>query len=323
MSAGYASRLKEYPNKGICGLPEQTETPRMYQKKMQQLIEMLQQSQYTVVLTGAGISTSAGIPDFRGPQGIWTLEQNQKEHRRSQSRAKRQRVGTNSPSPSTNDNNKIEVKQGNRCEMNFTCAKPTLTHRIITELMTKGILQFVVTQNVDGLHRRSGLSRRKHSVLHGCAFTEKCESCCTEYFRDVDVGGMSFQRTGRKCDTCRRGHLRDTLLDWEDPLPEDDLERSEMHCKKADLILCLGTSLRIGPVNQLPLKAKKFVVINLQKTPMDYEASLIIRERVDIVMTDVMKGLGYADFLNASSIDQQKPFPPVERVWKMDPPEKW
>jgi NAD+-dependent protein deacetylase sirtuin 6 len=323
MSAGYASRLKDYPNKGICGLREQKETQRAYRIKLQQLTDLVRHSKYTVVLTGAGISTSAGIPDFRGPTGIWTLErQRQQKNRQTKSKKKRKLQDSGSEdanaldvSPTRNDvRTQCGVKDEATVDMNFTFAKPTLTHRLITELVALDVVKFVITQNVDGLHRRSGLSRSKHSVLHGCAFTEKCECCATEFFRDTDVGGMSFQRTGRNCDLCN-GDLRDTLLDWEDPLPEDDLERSEMHCKKADLILCLGTSLRITPVSNLPLKAKQFVIVNLQVTPMDDRATLIIRERVDTVMNDMMKQLGYADVDGDNSNHQR--IPEVEKVWNM------
>lgn len=167
-----------------------------------------------------------------------------------------------------------------------------------------------IIQNVDGLHQRSGLSRNKLAVLHGCAFTEKCENCETEHFRDTDVGGMSFQKTGRKCEMCS-GDLRDTLLDWDDPLPETDLARSEVECERADLVICLGTSLRISPANQLPLKAKKFVVVNLQQTLMDTEASIVIRERVDTVLKDVMGRLGY-------ELDESKT-PQIVRLWKLKP----
>jgi mono-ADP-ribosyltransferase sirtuin 6 len=193
--------------------------------------------------------------------------------------------------------------------MDFAAAKPTFTHRAITRLVSEGILQFCITQNVDGLHRRSGLSRDKHAVLHGCAFTETCADCCTEHFRDFDVGGMSFQKTGRQCEVCS-GDLVDTLLDWEDPLPEDDLERSKRECAEADLVLCLGTSLRICPARELPLNAKRFVIVNLQKTPLDDDAAMIIRERVDKVMRDLMEYLEMAD------MDDDNLSPQIERLWK-------
>jgi len=71
MSAGYASRLSAYPNKGVCGLPEARETSRAYKVKIAALAKLIRESQRIVVFTGAGISTSAGIPDFRGPKGAF------------------------------------------------------------------------------------------------------------------------------------------------------------------------------------------------------------------------------------------------------------
>jgi len=145
---------------------------------------------------------------------------------------------------------------------------------------------------VDGLHRRSGLPRSKHSVLHGCVFTEKCELCGMEYFRDFDVQGVSFQKTGRKCtvENCN-GDLRDTILDWEDELPSPDFPRANEHCERSDLVICLGTSLRIEPAGSMPQLAKKFIIVNLQRTPYDSKAKLIIRAKVDDVMGDLLSRL--------------------------------
>jgi mono-ADP-ribosyltransferase sirtuin 6 len=289
MSGGYASRLAEYPNKGVCGLPENTDTKRSLTVKLNKLAVMVKKSKHFVILTGAGISTNAGIPDFRGPQGIWTLENEKKKAESSKKSRKREREPV---------------------VMDFATAQPTLTHRAIAKLAFEGILKFCITQNVDGLHRRSGLSRDHHAVLHGCVFTEKCGDCGMEHFRDVDVGGMSFQKTGRKCEKCQ-GDLCDTLLDWEDPLPEDDFERATEECEKADLALCLGTSLRIEPAGSLPKLAKKYVIVNLQETPMDQEAAMVIRGRVDDVMSNLMEQLGHPDW------DDGGDSPPIERLWQM------
>lgn len=284
----YASRLTEYPNKGVCGLPESSDTKRSLTVKLKKLAAMVKKSKHFVILTGAGISTNAGIPDFRGPQGVWTLENEKKKAESSKNSRKRQREPV---------------------VMDFAAAQPTLTHRSIAKLTSLGILKFCITQNVDGLHRRSGLSRDHHAVLHGCVFTEKCSDCGMEHFRDVDVGGMSFQKTGRKCENCQ-GDLCDTLLDWEDALPEDDYERATEECEKADLVLCLGTSLRIEPAGSLPTLAKKYVIVNLQETPKDQEAVMVIRGRVDDVMSSLMQQLGHSDWDDGDST-------PINRLWQM------
>ena len=92
--------------------------------------------------------------------------------------------------------------------------------------------------------------------------------------------------------------LRDTILDWEDALPEDDWERAQDECEKSDLVLALGTSLRIEPAGSLPTLGKKFVIINKQDTPYDSSAELVIRANVEDVMQKVMNGLGFEDWDN-------------------------
>ena len=295
MSAGYAARLSEYSNKGVVGLPENYDSKRQVQFRVAKLVEWVQDSKHLVILTGAGISTSAGIPDFRGPRGIWTME---KQQRTSKKRKRR-----DEPSSIEKDVDPSKVV----ASLDFGKALPTLTHRAITQLAQAGKLKYCITQNVDGLHRRAGLSRDFHCALHGCAFTEKCHTCFAEYFRDQDVGGMSFQPTGNSCNLCD-GKLYDTLLDWEDGLPEADFQRAQDECDLADLVLCLGTSLRIEPAGSLPLRAKRFVIVNLQVTPYDSDAAMIIKAPVDEVMDGLMEGLGFAGW-------KGEPSCPIERIW--------
>lgn len=403
MSAGYASRLSKYDNKGVCGLPETTDPTRVLKIKLTKLADMVRNANHLVVLTGAGISTSAGIPDFRGPRGIWTIEQQLRKNYNNQNKKKKKKknhrttmmmfasgengggsmtqstqpvqaskehatddqnnsethnisipnshdavsppltsdkkrkrgvhnlqITTDGPLSSSNNNdinnNNNNPSSSSSASSSFEKAKPTLTHRAITFLAKPeiNIIKFCITQNVDGLHRRSGLSRSRQSILHGCVFTEKCEVCGMEYFRDYDVGGVSFQKTGRRCtsviatpaSSCSaslmsspslsplshsslspcNGDLRDTVLDWEDELPEQDYNRAQIECDSSDLVLCLGTSLRIEPAGSLPTRAKKFVIVNLQPTPYDEEAVLVIRARVDDVMKDLIERLGYVDW---------------------------
>lgn len=336
--ADYADRLSAYPNKGVCGLAESIDPARVFQNKIKSLAQMIRESKHTVIMTGAGISTSAGIPDFRGPKGVWTLEKQhaREEKRKSRSNAKKRKLegiiesdlkSDTTPSPiqkqasseannnasshvtpnnaedNTNSNNSEETQSSAKkvkLSSSFEQAKPTLTHNIITKLIQeqnsndgqRSFFHHCITQNVDGLHRRSGLSRDHLSILHGCVFTEQCKTCNQEYFRDFDVGGVSFQPTGRKCtaDDCD-GDLIDTILDWNDELPERDYGIAMEQCTKADLCLALGTSLRIEPAGSLPLSARKFVIVNLQVTPKDQYATLIIRSRVDEVMKALVEKL--------------------------------
>jgi len=349
MSAGYASRLKEYPNKGVCGLPERFDTARSYQVKRQRLAALFRQHRGRIaILTGAGISTSAGISDFRGPNGIWTLEQKKQQQIKKEPQesdagggtenGRRRKRRRNEPRPEPNETtSSTTTTTATTKSMDFSNAQPTLTHNAIRHLVEEQIVSFVVTQNVDGLHQRSGLSRNNLAVLHGCIFTEKCQACGLEHFRDAECGGMSFAKTGRRCDECRQP-LRDTLLDWRDPLPLDDWERSQVECERASLILCLGTSLRIEPAASLCEQVgrhnqngqPRYVIVNLQQTPYDDRAALIIRSRVDQVMQDLMSDLledGDSDSDDDDSseervvpVDWNKPPPDnqVERLWRSE-----
>ena len=332
MSGGYAGRLSDYKNKGVVGLAECFDSERVLLRKLDKFHQLVESSQKIVFLTGAGISTAAGIPDFRGPKGIWTLEDTEKKKEKKKKKAEKERTkslvadveygpesedshsdsdsgagektATTTPAKRRRDDSDCSAVPEKRTKDNdnasapaasdlFKPLPPTLTHVALAKLISLGKAQFIVTQNVDGMHLRSGVPRDKLSILHGDCFTEKCEKCGHEYFRNFDIGGVSFKPTGRLCELkgCE-GILRDTILDWEDALPEEDFENAEEMCSNADLVVALGTSLRIVPAGTLPLKAKAFVIVNLQKTPYDSKAALVINAKVDRVMEDLMLHLG-------------------------------
>ncbi|XP_048498419.1 NAD-dependent protein deacetylase SRT1 isoform X1 [Beta vulgaris subsp. vulgaris] len=264
MSLGYAEKLSYIEDVGKVGMVEFFESPGILQEKVEQLANMIQKSKHMVVFTGAGISTSCGIPDFRGPKGIWTL----------------QREGKALP----------------KAALPFNRAMPSITHMALVELEKASILKFVISQNVDGLHLRSGIPRDKLAELHGDSFMEICPSCGVEYVRDFEVETIGLKETPRRCSDAGCGaRLRDTVLDWEDALPQKEMDAAEKHCRMADLVLCLGTSLQITPACNLPLKCLrgggKIVIVNLQKTPKDKKASLVIRGLVDKVIGGVMESL--------------------------------
>ena len=208
----------------------------------------------------------------------------------------------------------------------FASAIPTYTHRALThlilhppptssdEIMHRTYLNHVVTQNIDGLHRKACLPREHRSILHGDIFTEVCDTCHTEHVRSYEIASIGLSYTGRECTlggippgSCG-GKLMDTLLDWENDLPEEDWRRAQEECEKAELIICMGTSLRIEPAGGLCMFAKDtaannnktkgrklgFVIVNLQVTPYVDDASLIIRGKVDDVMEGLMCRLGYS-----------------------------
>ncbi|KAM0904669.1 hypothetical protein ACQ4PT_017876 [Festuca glaucescens] len=254
MSLGYAEKLSYREDLGSVGMPEMFDSPKLLQGKIEELAIMVQKSKHLVVFTGAGISTSSGIPDFRGPKGVWTL----------------QRAGKGVPDAS----------------LPFHRAAPTLTHMALVELERAGLLKFVISQNVDSLHLRSGFPREKLAELHGNSFKETCPCCKTEYLRDFEIETIGLKDTPRRCTDKNCGaRLKDTVLDWEDALPPEEMNSAEEQCRAADLVLCLGTSLQITPACNMPLMSikngGKVAIVNLQATPKDKKASLVIHGLVD------------------------------------------
>lgn len=121
--------------------------------------------------------------------------------------------------------------------ISFDNAVPTCTHRAIKKLMETGYVKYIITQNIDGLHLRSGVPRNNISELHGNMFIEKCNTCDRQFVRKsatTSVGEKclgtpcpGIKSTGRAC----RGKLHDTILDWEANLPAEDLDMAEYHSK--------------------------------------------------------------------------------------------
>uniref|UniRef100_A0A0X3P8T1 protein acetyllysine N-acetyltransferase n=3 Tax=Schistocephalus solidus TaxID=70667 RepID=A0A0X3P8T1_SCHSO len=294
MSVNYASGLSPYANKGVCGLPELCDSEETLSRKITSLVDLLRTSKYTVVHTGAGISTPSGIPDFRGPKGVWTLEKQGK-------------------SPETS--------------VSFEEALPSTGHMALVALERAGFINYLITQNIDGLHLRSGFPINRMSILHGDMFLESCDLCNSIYVRaSSPVPTMGRHFTGFKCTRVKaqgrpcRGKLRDTILDWEDELPYPDYSLAVRESRKACLHVCLGTSLQIFPAAGLPfqstsrcsrkrkrspdattgnckceeilkaddpLQAPKVVIVNLQPTKMDSRATFCLHAPIDRVLSEV------------------------------------
>ncbi|XP_017005166.2 NAD-dependent protein deacetylase Sirt6 [Drosophila takahashii] len=291
MSCNYADGLSAYHDKGILGAPESFDSEEVVSEKCQELADLIKKSGHVVLHTGAGISTSAGIPDFRGPKGVWTLEE-----------------------------------KGEKPDFNvsFDEARPTKTHMAIISLIECGYVQYVVSQNIDGLHLKSGLDRKYLSELHGNIYIEQCKKCRRQFVSSSAVETVGQKSLDRPCKSsldskgrsCRSGILYDNVLDWEHDLPENDLEMGVMHSTVADLNIALGTTLQIVPSGDLPLKnlkrGGKFVICNLQPTKHDKKANLIISSYVDVVLSKVCKLLGVEIPEYSESSDPTKQPKPIE-----------
>lgn len=269
-SAYQGDRLKEF-----------FDEPDVVERKCLELADMIASAHHCIAFTGAGISTGTGVPDFRsgrntrlptGP-GLWELPKNERQ-------------------------------KGNLLD-ECVKAKPGRTHVVLTQMWRAGMLKHIISQNVDGLHRKSGMPLQALSELHGNLYIERCDRCGREHEREFNV--ISSERySGRTCELTPgcSGPLRDTGVRFGDDLPKRHLDHAWHHAERADLCLALGSSITVTPASDIPAwiarrhRGKRnapgnaqrgLVIVNLQATPCDEDAALRINGLVDHVMDCVSK----------------------------------
>jgi NAD-dependent deacetylase len=242
-----------------------------------QLAIYLKNSTFSVVLTGAGISTPSGLPDYRGPNGLWT---NADRHNLDHLDPKRYRL-TNLADE--------------------TLIKPNTIHYTITKLVEAGLVKKVISQNIDNLHRRSGLNEDNLIELHGNFTIMKCINCDSRFTRK-EVG-WDYTRFGRGYlkekphddqPTCRNcdNRIISTVVNFGDPMPRNETKLAHKYAKLADCYIVIGSSLGVAPASIYPKIAKKhnstLIIINLQTTPLDDIADLVINQPAETVFQKLL-----------------------------------
>ena len=221
-------------------------------ERIQTMALWLYEASYPVVFTGAGISTGSGLPDFRGPDGVWT--------RRDKGLA---------PKPMAVPWDQVTPNPG---------------HSALVDLLKLGRLRFLISQNVDNLHRKSGIPPEVLAELHGNIARLRCQAC----------GETTARSEGRQQCACG-GQLVRSVVDFGEPLPESDLMRSFEHSRKSDLFIVLGSSLVVTPAADMPREAvkagAKLVIVNREETPFDRVAHLRFQEGISEVLPRVVKRL--------------------------------
>ena len=237
------------------------------------LEELIKNSKKVVFFTGAGISTNSGIPDFRGPKGVWKTST--PIYFQDFISSKEKRIES------------WQRKFGN--ELSIDSAMPNEGHKKIAEIM-KIKDSFLVTQNVDNLHQNSGVDETKISELHGNATYAKCLECGRRY--ELDVLRTEFLKTNEPpmCSACG-GIIKTATISFGQAMPEEEMQISQRKAIESDLFICIGTSLAVFPAADLPLLAKEtgamLVILNNEPTQMDQYADLVINRDISEVFLEI------------------------------------
>ncbi|MHA1270387.1 MAG: SIR2 family NAD-dependent protein deacylase [Candidatus Helarchaeota archaeon] len=204
---------------------------------------------HLVVFTGAGISTESGLPDYRGPNGVWT------------------RRDKGLPPP--------------RMEKSWDEVEPNAAHYAIVELQKIGKLKFLISQNIDNLHLKSGIQYECIAELHGNRNINRCINCNKLFIKKIGDWKNNYDKkycalpkmpNQPICPYCG-GSIVSSIVNFGDPLPEKDLNNSILHSKKCDVFLIIGSSLVVYPAARLPAFAlennAKVILLNKGETPYD------------------------------------------------------
>jgi NAD-dependent deacetylase len=232
------------------------------------LPDYLRTSKRALIFTGAGISTGSGIPDFRGPQGVWTRRQPVYFQDFMASEAAR----------IEHWDYKLEGWDG------FRTARPNAVHRAIVALENAGKVLMVVTQNIDGLHARAGTSPDRLVELHGTNLLVECASCKS---RGDPEPHFEFFRVKRKPPLCDcGGFLKPATISFGQSLDPQVLERAQKAALETDLVIALGSTLSVYPAASFPLLAAQrgvpYIIINRGATDHDHDPSVTLRIEGDV-----------------------------------------
>jgi NAD-dependent deacetylase len=234
------------------------------------LAELIEDMQPCVVLTGAGVSTESGIPDFRSPEGIW---------------AEYDPLEVASIDGFRIDPERVWAFYAHRLAV-LAEAEPNAAHLALAELERRGLVRTVITQNVDGLHRRAG------SVdvieVHGSIETASCPACGrTETREEVEL-----RLPVPRCADCG-AVLKPDVVMFGELLPAQAIDRATALAREAALLLVVGSSLEVWPVAGLPeetlASGGRLAIVNREPTPYDRRAELVVRESAGATLASVLR----------------------------------
>ncbi|MFM8868194.1 MAG: SIR2 family NAD-dependent protein deacylase [Ilumatobacteraceae bacterium] len=218
-----------------------------------------------VVLTGAGISTDSGIPDYRGPQGVWTLD------------PKAEKIS--SLQHYLADPEVRHLAWQRRLHSPAWTAEPNVAHRAIVDLDARGVLLSVITQNIDGLHQRSGLDPHKVVEVHGTIHFSVCWSCGDRRPMQETLERVRAGDPDPSCESCS-GILKSDTISFGQSLVEEVIDRAMRDAENCDLLVAVGSTLSVFPAANAVPRAKAsgagVIIVNGEQTGMDRYADHVL-----------------------------------------------
>ncbi len=241
----------------------------------------IRDARIVVALTGAGISTGSGIPDFRGPNGVWT--KNPDAEKAAQLDVY------------LNDAELRKRAWQNRLTSEMWSAKPNAAHDALVALEHRDKLHGLVTQNVDGLHHAAGQRADIVVEIHGNVREAKCVDCGWHGPMEQTLDRVRAGEEDPECHECG-GILKSATISFGENLVPRDLRRAEIAAARADLFLAIGTSLVVYPAAALPEIAlqngARLVIMNAEPTPYDDLASAVVREPLEEALPELVDLVG-------------------------------
>lgn len=235
------------------------------------LAEMVAAAETVVVFTGAGISTESGIPDFRGPNGLWKKIQPIYYDEFVSSETARLE----------------DWKRRFRFRDQIATVEPNQAHLAIGRLVAAGKVNAVITQNIDGLHQRAGVPDDRLIEIHGNATFATCLDCGAR--EELDEAEAVIAATGHSPRCACGGLIKAAIVSFGQAMPVREMERAETAIQEADLFLAVGSSLTVQPAASLPMIAKydgaKLVIVNGEETPLDGLADRVLRGSIGTVFS--------------------------------------
>ncbi|MFP6662778.1 MAG: Sir2 family NAD-dependent protein deacetylase [Deltaproteobacteria bacterium] len=241
---------------------------------LEQVRGWIAQAQQIVVLTGAGISTDSGIPDFRGPKGLWT------KNPEAEKMATIQHYVADTEIRKRAWRSRVELFAGER--------EPNAGHRALVRLEEQGKLHTLLTQNVDGLHHKAGSSAEKIVEIHGTIREVICLSCAERHPMRHAIERLDAGEEDPPCLSCG-GILKSATISFGQALVTQDLMRAEEAARSCDLLLAIGTTLGVYPIAGVVPLAKqsgaRIVILNGESTEMDALADVILQAGISETLT--------------------------------------